>query len=322
MSRKIPIGILGASFLATCVATSAHAHISLEQGGTHLSRYGDGASGNPSATVVLKNPPCGKTGGTRGTHIYTYEPGQTITVSIVEYISHPSYFRIAFDNDGDDAFTDPASIKPIDPSRKCPDGPGDHCGTSDFYNTPAVLPNMDDLNPHLADSSKTPKYTWQVTLPNVECDNCTLQVIQVMEDDLFHGPYDPTPGVGVPDVYHQCIDLVLKHGGSADGGGSPETGSAGATGAAGTGATTGEGGSNAGGGGLSGSGGAGTSTNGGGSAGVTSGGGDSGASAQPSSGDSGGCAVSRSSRRESAAVSWFMLSLAFGYVGIRRRRGR
>jgi hypothetical protein len=49
-----------------------------------------------------------------------------------------------------------------------------------------------------------------VTLPNITCDNCTLQVIQVMEDDQFHGPYDVTPGVGVADVYHQCIDLVLS----------------------------------------------------------------------------------------------------------------
>ena len=81
---------------------------------------------------------------------------------------------------------------------------------SDYYNTPNVLPNMDDLNPHLADGVQ--KWTWQVTLPNVECDNCTLQVIQVMEDNLAHGDYDPTPGVGIEDIYHQCIDLVLKQG--------------------------------------------------------------------------------------------------------------
>jgi MYXO-CTERM domain-containing protein len=113
---------------------------------------------------------------------------------------------------------------PIDPARKCPDGPGDHCGASDFYNSPAVLPNMDNLNPHLT-ASLNMLYTWQVTLPNVECTNCTLQVIQVMEDDGAHGPYDPTPGVGVEDIYHQCIDLVLKR---PDGGtGSTDAGTGG-----------------------------------------------------------------------------------------------
>jgi hypothetical protein len=205
--------------LATLVvAAPAYAHISLEQGGTHLSRYGDGA---------LKDGPCGMAGGTRGTHIYTYEPGQTITVSLVETIPHPSYFRIAFQQSGDNEFKEPASIKPIDPARSCPIDSGDHCCTAStcnaFYNTPNVLPGMDNLNPHLAGSAGA-KYTWQVTLPNVECDNCTLQVIQVMEDNQFHGDYDPAPGVGIEDIYHQCVDLVLKRG-AATGDGGASTGS-------------------------------------------------------------------------------------------------
>lgn len=212
MSRMIWTGAFGCGLLATLVVTPAHAHISLERGVPPTSsRLGDQA---------LKEAPCGTAGSTRGTNIYTYAPGQTITLSLLEYIPHPSYFRIAFDNDGDDGFQDPASIKPIDPTRKCPDGlAGDHCGDSDFYNTPAVLPNMDNLDPHLADYSKAPPvHTWQVTLPNVECSNCTLQVIQVMEDDAAHGAYDPTPGVGVPDIYHQCVDLVLKAGAGGDAG--------------------------------------------------------------------------------------------------------
>jgi hypothetical protein len=214
-SRSLCIGL--AWFAVSFAAAVAHAHISLEQGGTHLSRYGD---------RELKSLPCGRAGGTRGTHVYTYAPGQTITVSLVEYVPHPSYFRIAFDDDGDDAFKEPASILPIDPTRQCPDGPGDHCGKSDFYNTPAVL--MDNLNPHLPNG--TPQYTWSVTLPNVECTNCTLQIIQVMEDDGPHGPYDPTPGVGIEDIYHQCIDLVLTRGASGGGGGGNGNNGTGATG--------------------------------------------------------------------------------------------
>jgi hypothetical protein len=206
MKPRLAAGILAVSLAAVGVAIPASAHISLEQGGTHMSRYGDGA---------LKEGPCGKAGGKRGTNVYTYEPGTTITVSLVEFIPHPGYFRFAFDDDGDDGFKDPVSILPVDPKRKCPDGPGDHCGTSDFYNTPSVLPEMDNLNPHLSRDA-LPKNTFQVKLPNVECSNCTLQVIQVMEDDDSHGPFDTTPGVGVSDVYHQCIDLVLKHGAPAD----------------------------------------------------------------------------------------------------------
>ena len=216
--RRNVLGVvLVASFVmaAFLLTRPASAHISLEQAGTHKSRYGDGE---------LKSGPCGKAGGTRGTNLYTYAPGQKITVSLIEYIAHPGYFRFAFDNDGDDAFIEPASILPIDPARKCPTGPGDHCGASDFYNSPAVLPGMDNLNPHIT-AAPFMKYTWEVALPDVECTNCTLQVIQVMEDDLAHGPYDPAPGVGVADIYHQCIDIVLKRpasdggtGGANDGG--------------------------------------------------------------------------------------------------------
>ena len=183
-------------------APLAHAHLSLEQGGTHMSRYGDGE---------IKDGPCGRDGGTRGEHVYTYEPGATITVTVNEFIPHPGYFRIAFDADGDDDFVDPASIDPIDPQRACPYDANDKCGESDFYNNDSVL--MDNLDPHLSDGQKS--YTWQVKLPDVECDNCTLQIIQVMEDTV-HGPYAPKGAANeifyIEDIYHTCIDLELKAG--------------------------------------------------------------------------------------------------------------
>jgi hypothetical protein len=195
-------------------ATSAQAHFSLELAGSYLSREG----GDPGD---LKGSPCGLPNTPRGDHIYTFEPGQTITLSVDEYIPHPSYFRISFDPNGQH-FKEPASIKPIDPTRPCPFNAADQCGKSDFYNSPLVL--MDNLNPHLATASPPP-YTWQVKLPDVECDNCTIQILQVMEDTI-HGAYNPTPGnpADVPyveDIYHQCIDVVLKkggHGPDADGG--------------------------------------------------------------------------------------------------------
>jgi hypothetical protein len=180
-------------------ANVARAHISLEQAQppTHLSRYGDGE---------LKEGPCGRAGGTRGTNVYTYEPGQTITVNVQEFIPHSGYFRIAFDEDGDDDFLDPQSIDPVE--RQCQtDEP--RCGESDFYNNAAVLPDLDDLEPH-GSNTQAKTWSWDVTLPDVECDHCTLQIIQVMED---HGKY-----LLDNDVYHTCIDLVLKHGASPDAG--------------------------------------------------------------------------------------------------------
>ena len=311
MNYGVLAGFLGASLATLAIAVPAAAHISLEKGGTHLSRYGDTAAD-------IKAGPCGRTGGARGPHIYSYKPGETITVSIVEYVPHPGYFRIAFDNDGDDGFKEPASIKPVDPARRCPDGnPNDMCGASDFYNTPAVLPKMDNLNPHLAGAANQ-KYTWQVTLPNVECTNCTLQIIQVMEDDLFHGAYDPTPGVGVEDIYHQCIDIVLAA--NADGGlttvdaGSSSGSTSSSSGTSGTGSTSsgGTSGSTSSGG-TSGTGSSGTS----GAGGSSSGNGASGSSGSSGSGSTGGCSTSSSSSAGAASLG---LLAAVGLLFSARRR--
>jgi hypothetical protein len=70
---------------------------------------------------------------------------------------------------------------------------------------------LDNLNPHLGTPGVPVTYSWQVKLPDVECDRCTLQLIQVMMDPArgFHGAYHTQPGDN-NDVYHQCIDLRLK----------------------------------------------------------------------------------------------------------------
>jgi hypothetical protein len=189
---------LSAFLTAAFCAGSASAHISLDRATTHKARDGE----------EQKYAPCGKENSTRGTNVYTYKPGETITVEFTEYVRHPGYYRFAFDTDGDDDFVDPVSIKPIDPDRQCPYNATDQCGTSDFYNNDTVLPGMDNLEPHLAADSKG-TYSFQVKLPNVQCENCTLQLIQVMED-VVHGAYNTDPNEGsLPDVYHQCIDVKL-----------------------------------------------------------------------------------------------------------------
>src|ERR1041384_5363207 len=174
----------------------ANAHISLEQGGTHNSSFGPNAD--------IKFAPCGPQGDPvhPRTSVYTYAPGQTITLSVKETIAHPGYFRIAFQRDGDNLYIDPQSIDPLDSQRsvsgsgcvsdrfggqrilpcpKCMPGttPADLCGTTDFMNTRDVNTNivlMDNLDPHIQ-APANPIHTWQVTLPNIECANCTLQVI-------------------------------------------------------------------------------------------------------------------------------------------------
>lgn len=169
-----------ALFLAFMVVPplEAHAHLSLT---SPPSRYGPDE---------LKPGPCGLVDGERTSNVTYYEPGEEIEVVWDEYVDHPGHYRIAFDDDGDDDFVDPAT-------------------TMDRYSNDTVL--LDGI----ADKGPGERsYVARVTLPNVACDRCTLQVIQVMTDKA---PYT-TPG---DDIYYQCADLVLREGGDIDAGTDP-----------------------------------------------------------------------------------------------------
>ena len=146
--------------------------------------------------LELKYAPCGRDGNPPGEVERTvFAPGQTITVRWDEFVPHPGHFRIAFDPDGDDDLADPA-------------------GYDDLY-TEGVLVLADGI-PH---EDGKQYYAYDVTLPDMPCETCTLQLIQVMTDKMPWGP------AGGDDLYYQCADLVLD----------PAAG--GSTGDAGTGTT-------------------------------------------------------------------------------------
>lgn len=209
MKRSLSLAS-GALFGAVLLSGSvAQAHIGME--GVLKSRT---TGVLPGYDNEQKMSPCD--GARSAGPVYTFQPGTTITLSVNEAVPHPSYFRIAFDNDGEDGFKEPASIKPIDPMRKCPFNADDQCGASDFCNV--YDPNgarvlWDNLDPHMGGGGK---YTWNVKLPDIECENCTIQIIQVMEDTV-HGAYCPQgscakSGDSLEDIYHRCINIKLKRG--------------------------------------------------------------------------------------------------------------
>lgn len=194
--------VCAAAAVTTLVSANASAHINMK--GLLKSRGGD-----------QKSSPCD---GAKGDGpVYEFEPGATITLGVDENVPHPSYFRIAFDDDGDDDFVEPASIKPIEASRACPYDKDDQCGEADFCNFTSdsgaqVL--WDNLNPHTFFEAKS--LTWNVKLPDLECENCTIQVIQVMQDTV-HGAYCPQGSCqnaanSLEDIYHRCVDIKLKRG--------------------------------------------------------------------------------------------------------------
>lgn len=170
------------SLLATAFVTlsfgAAHAHIHLV---SPLSR-------TDSPTGDQKAEHCGVAGQGRTARVTTLLPGATITVSWMETINHPGYFRIAFQPDGE-IFGIPAGDPPNFPViAQSQTGMTDAAG--------ALI---------LADFIPDGTSSTTVTLPDMECSNCTLQFIQVMTDKP---PYTVTPDSD--DIYFNCADITLS----------------------------------------------------------------------------------------------------------------
>jgi len=148
--------------IGVCLSTrSAEAHIDLK---VPVPRE-QGLSEAPNSD--LKVGPCGQVVNGRTERVNVFAPGETIEVTWAETTNHISYYRVAFDRDGDDDF--PVFAGPgigaegIDPRERCPvDG--------------QVI-----LAYEMADGYRQ-QHTLRIQLPDVECENCTLQVVQYMYD--------------------------------------------------------------------------------------------------------------------------------------------
>jgi hypothetical protein len=104
--------------------------------------------------------PCGNQ--PRGTNPYVYEPNQIVPIVFQETINHPGRFIVQFSMANDTGFALPEN----------------------------ELTRLEDT---MAGGMRT----LQARMPNVECNQCTLRVIQVMDDQ---------PG----ELYVHCIDINLR----------------------------------------------------------------------------------------------------------------
>jgi len=301
---------LASSTCAFCVAMTlsavslAHVDLSSPNPRAHGETEGD-----------LKSGPCGQTANGRTSNVNVFAPGETITVTFNEYIDHPAYYRIAFDDDGDDGFamrTDGQTVPDAD------DPEAMEAALNMDAEILAIVPEVNDTTPGVS----TDVRNVDVTLPNITCENCTLQVIQYMYNN---------PGQG----YFQCADIALRaaqttgDAGPGGEGGSANAGEAGAAGAVGAGAGGAPASGNAGtGNGSGGTGGAPTPSGGsGGAAGASpaSGGsastaGGSGPAVAADSEDDGGCAIAwRTESGAGRAGLASLLALGLGLVARRRR---
>jgi hypothetical protein len=116
-----------------------------------------------STSDSLKTAPCG--GVARSVSSATYAPGATITLNWEETINHPGRFEIYFSPAND----------------------------ANWQLLKTVTDTMDGTNdlPH--------QYSTTVTLPSAPCAACTIQLIQVMTENMAN-----------PSYYYSCSDIKIQ----------------------------------------------------------------------------------------------------------------
>ena len=185
IAAAMTAGLLGAA-----LPTAGSAHFILME---PKSWIGENFLGDPQ-----KLGPCGGTSAVPGTPtgaVTAVTGGQPIHIKVKETVYHPGHFRVAL------AVLDRAELPadPEDVTREGPRGPISVSGKIDPNPKPPVL--VDGLWEHHTEVPNQ-EFETDVKLPNINCDHCSLQLIQFMEE---HGVN--------PDgrfTYHHCADLKIS----------------------------------------------------------------------------------------------------------------
>jgi hypothetical protein len=300
--------LLGVSAVALLSSGDAAAHFKLIN---PPSAVVEDAQGNPQKTA-----PCGGDTATATGVVTTVRVGDVIPVQWQETIGHSGHWRISIVQDRDDLI-DP----PVVTSNG--DGVSGNSISAEIQNPVQAPVLLDGLFPReTVAAAQTEPFTQNVTVPNMPCEKCTLQVIQFMSQ---HGP---------GYFYHHCADIRIiaadaelpAAGGaggaaSASSGGAPSSTGGSPAGGSGRPANTSTGGSantsNAGSANTSSAGAAGSSSTS--AAGSSAAGADVGDDADQ---DDGGCAVTGGVASSSPLSAAALALVGLAAVSLRRRSAR
>ena len=145
-----------------------------------------------------KAGPCGGTSADAGTPtamITKVQGGQKLHIKVKETVYHPGHYRIAL------AVNSRAEL-PADPeatTRQTDRGEQSVSGKVMSPVAPPVL--VDGLWDHHDRSTIANPWETDITLPNITCEKCTLQIVQFMEEHGRNRDGDFT--------YHHCADLQI-----------------------------------------------------------------------------------------------------------------
>jgi hypothetical protein len=192
IKRLLP-GLLVA---AAAVPTIAYAHFKLLEPAASLAQDD---RGDPQ-----KTGPCGGTNTDWGTPSYAVTKvtgGQKLRVKWQETVYHPGFYRVALAVNSMHEL--PAD--PVAETRKNEERGGVPWSVSGAISATIKPPVLaDGVNLHRerpAPGTSLPAFETEVTIPNIDCKSCTLQVIQFMEDHGYNNPGGYT--------YHHCANLEI-----------------------------------------------------------------------------------------------------------------
>ena len=150
--------------------------------------------GNPQ-----KAGPCGGTNTDWGTPSYVITDavgGQMLHLMIQETVYHPGHYRVAL------AVNSPTELPP-DPETTTRDSERGPWSVSAIIQNPPQIPVLADglfVHSTRPDGPMAPFET-DVQLPNINCEKCTLQVVQFMAEHAFNNPGGFS--------YHHCANLRI-----------------------------------------------------------------------------------------------------------------
>ena len=184
---RLPAGLALAICLAVVPAV-AHAHFKLLEPASWIV---EDDRGDPQ-----KAGPCGGTNTDYGKPSFVVGQavgGSKLHVKVQETIYHPGHYRVAL------AVNSPLEL-PVDPKATTePTDRGPRSVSAEIQNPVQVPVLADGLFVHTAKVDVP--FETDVTLPNISCKRCTLQVIQFMEQHGVNNPGNFT--------YHHCATLQI-----------------------------------------------------------------------------------------------------------------
>lgn len=172
------LGTVKTLLIAVCCSALAHAHFALVHPPSALSNE-DGGKGAP---------PCAE--GPASRVITDARGGHPLAIRLTEFVFHPGHYRVAL------------SVLSRSELPKDPDVVTNSGGSSvsaAIQNPPKMPVLADGLFAHTKPANGDLQAS--LTLPNLTCERCTLQIIEFMAE---HGP---NPGGGY--YYHHCADLHI-----------------------------------------------------------------------------------------------------------------